>query len=788
MRILSFLALTLLLAMPIVASELVVDIPFDQSSVVLDEAGPYTRINVPSVSYITQEGAPCLPVMKARVALPTACRAIDMEVLEAEYTTLPGKHLVMPAMAPVPFSVEQEIHPVAPDPHIYERDVTVPDRVIEFENSSVFMGIPIATYTVYPVRWNAADGQIRVLSNLRIKVSYEYDESVMTVRRRSADSEQRAQSIVRNMVANPEGVSASGAAIVDKRDLAYGEYVIITDDSYESYAQEIADWKTMKGVPCNVYTETWVDNNYNTLDLQQDIRGFLLEAIEEGAEFALIYGDDDRIAGRDVIISAGGYTEYPPVDLYWVDINDTAPGADQWDSNGNGVWGESSDNIDWNPDIWTGRASVNSSSDAGEFVDKVMAYEAVQGTDYFETAPIEMRVGYSTGILWTSPYCPGSAGAENISDYVPNSSWEEEKCYEDWGNNSSTITINMIDDGPHHVYHASHGSQQSMYTSYGDSYTRNDIMNQTNITDGGLPAIWNSIACLIGHLDSYECCGDAWNNSIGGAGFGMFNARYGWGTPSNPGQGPSEVVCREFYEEHWVSNTIQLGPAHSTSMNNLCPPSDSYMDWCIKEYNLLGDPEISMYTEDAPRLTASHPSYVGGATNVTITVSDSKAPVQDALVCLQKGDWQSGEVYETGYTDSSGEVTLYVNPQSAGTMTVVATKHNYLPYEGTIDCDVGVVEEGERVYTNGVGNVFPSPALSTATVPFTLAQPGHVTVEIFDLSGRKVATLADGNMAQGDHSLIWNVAEGADAVPAGLYKVRVSTDAFTGVASVMVIR
>jgi hypothetical protein len=787
-------AVLLLAAVPLAASELTVDIPFDQSRVSLEDAGPYTRVSVQGLPSYHGEGLPALPMMPVRVALPTGCRALGAEVVEAEYTSLRGSHEVMPAAAPVPFSVQQEVTPVEPDPHIYEGDVTFPMSRIEFRGSGPFMGIPIATAVVYPVRWNAADGRLEVLSSMTVRVSYEYDADMMTVSRRTAESEQRARSIVEGMVVNPQGVSASGAAIVSPRELAYGEYVIVTHPDYESQAQELADWKTAKGVPANVYTTDWVDNEYSTLDLQQDMRAFFHDCVDEGAEFGLIYGDDSKIEGREVIVQ-NSYTEYPPVDLYFADLNDTAPGADKWDSNGNGIWGESSDDVQWDPDLWVGRAAVTSTSEADIFNDKVFIYEGVEsampgGADYFETAPRELRVGYTTGILWSSPYTPGKANADTITKYVPASTWEEEFCCESGSGNSSTITFNMIDDGPHHVMHASHGSETSMWTSAYSSYTTGQIMDQTNISSGHLPAIWNSIACLIGHMDGYECCAEAWLNSPDGGGFGSFNARYGWGNPGDPGNGPSEIVAQQFYIEHWENGTLQLGPAHATSVNYFCPPTSSVMDWCVKVYNLFGDPEISMWTEEAEDLDADHPSQIGtGSTNVTVSVTAAGSPVSGARVCLQKGDWQTGEVYETGTTNGSGEVTLSVNAATTGTMDVTAWAHNHIPYQGSIAVTSGTAApETGGVRVNMLGNASPSPASAAATIPYGLAESGQVRMDVYDVSGRVVRTLIDGERTAGMHSVVWDLEDGSGStVPAGLYHVRLRAPGFTAARSVMVL-
>ncbi|MFQ6033083.1 MAG: dockerin type I repeat-containing protein, partial [Candidatus Zixiibacteriota bacterium] len=44
-----------------------------------------------------------------------------------------------------------------------------------------------------------------------------------------------------------------------------------------------------------------------------------------------------------------------------------------------------------------------------------------------------------------------------------------------------------------------------------------------------------------------------------------------------------------------------------------------------------------------------------------------------------------GEVFETGYTDMNGEVTLYPSPVTMGSVDVTVTAHNCLPHQGLIE-------------------------------------------------------------------------------------------------------
>ena len=783
----------LIAAFTVTADEMTVTIPVDASAIQIEETGPYTRVTGIGMRSLTIEGSPCLPVYTEKIALPTGCAATGIEIIDAEYSDIRGKFTVMPSSLPVPFSVEQEIQPLQPNPEIYSSTESFPSTSLEFINSSVVMGIPVAYINIYPVRWNPASGTIETLTNLTINVIYENSPQASTVSRRSIQSELRSQEIVRNTVVNPDNVAHSGAAIIDSKDLLYGEYVIITYPDYEAYAQDLADWKTSKGVPTNVYTTTYIGSQYSCYNAPQEIRAFLTDCRDEGVEYVLIYGDDNRVAGQDVKITiSGSYTTYPCCDLYWADINDSSPGVDQWDSNSNHIWGERGiDNVDYHPDLWVGRASVNTTGECTIFNNKVFTYERITSTDYFDTAPVEMRIGYTTELLWGYPYwCYGSAGAELISPMVPSSAWEEEKCYDSNGNNSVTITRNMINAGPHHLYHASHGSQTS-FSLPGGSYTTTDFLDQTNISGGGLPAIWNSISCWIGWLDGYECMGDAWLASPNGGGFGAFNARYGWGMPSNPGYGESEVLSRYFYDVMWNDDLYNLGVAHLMGSDEMTPINNDYSDWCVKEYNLFGEPELPMWFIDAPDLSASHPSSISGSGNVTVTVTSEGSPVSGARVCLQKGDWQSGEVYKVDFTDASGNVTLYVSPTTTGTMSVVAWARDYVSYQGSINVTgVGIREgEGGSEYINNFDSVYPSPAMSSVTIPFSLAATGAARIDVYDVTGRIVTTLAAEEMAAGQHSLVWNLRDtNGSIIPSGVYHVRISTADWTGTTNLVVTR
>ncbi|MCK5132805.1 MAG: T9SS type A sorting domain-containing protein [Candidatus Sabulitectum sp.] len=774
------------------AGEFTVNVPFSPSDVEITQMANYTSVTIPGTPSIGRIGAPALPLINTPIALPAGTQATGIEVVSVSWQSLRGRHTVLPATQPVPLSLmgETAISLPAPDMTIYTSTENFPSAAVRFNESSMLLGFPVAYVSVYPVRWNPASKTIEVLSSLVIRVTTEEFTDNYSVRTRSAQSEARTRTIVEGTVINPEMVQASGAAIIPSQDLEYGEYAVIATPAYQSYAQAFADWKTRKGIPTSVHTTTWIQSQYSCVDLQQEIRAFLTDCRDAGVEYVLIWGDDNIIAGRDAMINYSIYTEFPPVDLYWSDINDTAPGVDLWNSNGNSTWGEwGIDTIDYHPDMFTGRASVNSTSEATLFLSKVLAYEQVSSTDYFENAPVELRVGYTTELLW--PGCWGSAGAEIISSDVPSASWEEEKCYNSTGSNSVAITQAMINAGPAHVYHASHGDKTS-FSLPGGSYTTANFMALTNISSGGLPAIWNSISCLIGYLDGSECMGDAWLASPNGGGFGAFNARYGWGDPSNPGNGHSEILCQAIYEENWAEGRINLGAVHSMGRDEMNPASDQLMDWCVKEYNLFGEPELPLWTADAALLSAAYPASISGSTTVTVTVTSGGSPVSGARVCLWKGDdWTTAEVYEVENTNGSGVVNIPVTPSTTGDMLVTVWAHNCISHLGSISVNGTGIEEQNMstLAVTAISTPYPNPAKTSAAIPFSLANPGTASIQVFDLSGRTVAMPASGDFAAGQHTVNWDLTGSNGApIPNGFYSVVITTGDAVMTERVMVLR
>jgi choice-of-anchor C domain-containing protein len=83
---------------------------------------------------------------------------------------------------------------------------------------------------------------------------------------------------------------------------------------------------------------------------------------------------------------------------------------------------------------------------------------------------------------------------------------------------------------------------------------------------------------------------------------------------------------------------------------------------------------------------------------------------------------------------------------------------------------------------------WPNPARGSSAVEFSLPAPLRARVSVFDLAGREVAVLADGEYAAGPHQAVWNARIGNGHAPPGLYLVALRTPGATVTRHLLLIR
>jgi len=81
------------------------------------------------------------------------------------------------------------------------------------------------------------------------------------------------------------------------------------------------------------------------------------------------------------------------------------------------------------------------------------------------------------------------------------------------------------------------------------------------------------------------------------------------------------------------------------------------------------------------------------------------------------------------------------------------------------------------------------PEARRVTLRYSLPGAALVTAVVFDLNGRRVATLRHGRVAAGEHDLVWDGrTDSGQPVAPGVYIVRLATPAATGAQKVVVVK
>ncbi len=778
-KVLFFVAVAFFLPALLFGGQLTKVVSFSEEDLSFSKVDGYDLVKLRDHPLLAEPANPLLPVVSFRLLIPPTAEITEVEVVSTDILELPGEYLIHPGQEPRPISAEEVPLFVEPDEAIYSSSSPYPGEIAgEFHTGSMG-GYRIGSLKLYPIQYIPSQKAIRLHTRIELKVVYK--EGVVSPKPRTDNQRRAFRERVRRMVANPEDVDRWAPPLTDAKQ-GSREYVIITTDPYVSTLQQLADWKTKKGVPTEVKTVAWINTNHGGhYDTQENVREFLKEYhADSGLIWVLLAGDISVVPHRIARVVTPQATANIPCDLYFSDLDG------DWDANGNHVYGEPADNVDMYSDVYVGRASIDNASQASTFLSKVLAYEKNPPTAHLK------KICLPAVMLW--PGYNGDVVNDFIANYTPGG-WQDSKLYESRGNLSRTILRDSLNAGFQFCHTAAHGDPNGWY--YWLPITLFDSQDAYGLNNGNELAIVNSIACITGGFDqgSYnsDCLAENFvNNPNGGAVAAIMNSREGWGTP--PSMGPSEQLDARFYAHLFQNDIFQIGETNAAAKDDYVTQGrgDPYWRWCIFQLNLFGDPDMPMWTEIPQSMTVDHPQSVPpGPQSFTVTLTHSGTPIENGLVCVT-----NSTIYEHGYTNSSGLVTFSIDPLAQDTISVTATAYNFYPYEGECLVQVGVEETSvskdqlpmtkSQLFQNR-----PNPfGAGGTTISFNVKRSTlNGSLEVYDLGGRLVRTLVDEPLAPGYHSVGWDGKNSSgEDLAAGVYFCRLISGEFTAVKKMVVLR
>ncbi len=710
------------------------EIRIDGSEYSLIEQNGYTYILGDDLFYPSTSRVPALPFKVINLAIPPDLEPSEVQC-EIIKERLLGRFLISPVQPPSVLS-KPDAQWVDGSEEIYGANSFYPAKAIG-KISTGFMGeTKVLAVTLVPFRWNPQTKELRAIEELRLAVRFQSPSNNRDLRRLNPTPVAISRAC-RKVVVNPEdierftgGIQGSGLerqeAIFDK-DLAFSnlpqgtyEYVIVTTGSLVSAFEPLVDWKITKGLTATCVTVEWIDANYDGEDTQAKIRNFIKDAYQNwGTNWVLLGGDTNIIPSRTVYAmdcEMGGVAgNRIRCDLYFADLDGT------WNANGVSPYGEVSDSVDMYPEVFVGRAPAENYLEAQVFVEKVITYEKNPPFDY---ALDMLMLGE---ILWTNPYTDAGIGLDMIDeDYIPPRFDPITKLYESRGNESRESVLAAMSEGKNFVFHDGHCSEYVMGVGQGYIY----YTDADTLSNGSRLLVINSIGCWPAAIDK-DCIAEHFiNNPDGGAVAFIGNSRYGWGSPGNPGLGYSDKFQHEFARAVFEDSLLHIGEALASSKMVFVPlaQDENVYRWNEYQLNLLGDPEMALWTEEPRAMSLNLPAATISGGILRAEVRDSQGAVASATVTVTNGD----DYYETGLTDFSGCVVFEVVTSSPESLLVTATSLNYR----SVAAKVALIQEG------------PLPSWTTLKVVDSndsLANPAETVVLKIALKNFGTQTIEDVN-------------------------------------------
>ena len=628
----------------------------------------YDIVKLKDHDYLNIFGEPMLPKVSIRLALPSGMTAEKINIIESHKVLLDGEYTIFPSQPPL--SIGQELNDVdfiEPKNVIYQSNEYYPSFSVEIVEQADLAGQSFAEIALYPIQYNPFEKKL-VLTTF---ISFEVEGSsgyICGDYLSDSISEKGLniyEQMVKSLVVNPNVVCVSSAPQSSMQSLALPpggpfDHVIITSSSNEAYYAPLVEWRTKSGLKSTIITTEYIYANYVGSDDQEEIRDFIIDAYSQwGTYYFLLAGEHSTVPFKyktfQIDDDPPEYEDVPS-DMYYGSVD-----ADRF------------------YEVFVGRSTAEGSTQIDRFIDKILKYETDPPlTNY----PLEITL---LGMDLTTVEDDGilTRGEDlkiNIDNWYIPSRFAVTEVYDTDSSNHETDFKNALNAGQNLVNHNDHSYYNVM--GCGDKnhpywyITSSDVDGFSN--DDQMSIII-STGCHALEMDYNDCIGEhfvIYNSLQAGVAF-IGNTRNGVFYA-----GDSDSLTMQLDRYWWKGlfdedkNILSEALVYAKNEN---PYSGSwvYSQWSL---NLLGEPAMPIWTNTPDSFVVTHDTSVSTGTQFfTVHVENSSGDLTNAYVCA----WKDGEIFETGFTNSNGDITIQLTPITIGEVYITVTKQDHLPYQGS---------------------------------------------------------------------------------------------------------
>jgi len=493
------------------------------------------------------------------------------------------------------------------------------------------------------------------------------------------------------------------------------EMIIVApnDTNFIKELMPLMEWKNQKGVKTIILSNF---SEYTGSDNAEKIRNMIKDYHEkENIQWVLLAGDaqEDLIPIRytynpdTVKFNSSEYSTwneyYKPTDFYYSALSGT------WDDDGDGKWGENPENngngideIIWSPDVYVGRLPASNANELQIMVNKTLKYESDPQIGSWMNQML-----LAGGVSSYEPYPDPDEDEARLTEYI----WQNfvlsymnfthlVRTNTDFSASippepnildilNDTSFINGVNKGYSTIIIAGHGNPIEINDASQIApliYSNIDALSSSNYN---MPSLIYADACTTSSYDQGDSSiGERLIKRLDAGAIGYIGGlRVTWYLPGDTyleklNRGNAKLFWKQFFEEMDFQQGKALYDSKVAYLNSdyfqrgETSISFEYQRKNILTYNLLGDPELDIYTDipvSVPNFFIS-PIYEGQL--VSFSVIDNRGQtVPNARVHLTSLDGK----YFTAYANKDGIVKFRLPAQSNEKYNVTITGHNLIP-------------------------------------------------------------------------------------------------------------
>jgi len=494
--------------------------------------------------------------------------------------------------------------------------------------------------------------------------------------------------------------------------------IIVNDSSFVDSVTPLMNWKNEKGVKTIIlfnYTE------YEGRDKAEQIRNMIKDYYErENIQWVLLAGDaeEDLIPIRevynpDVIAVQPRQSEYSnfndyykPTDYYYADLTGS------WDGNNNSIWGESAehtgnyDEISWVPEVYVGRLPADNAFELAVMVNKTLKYEtdpflgnwmnrmllAGGVSSYYrynddpdEVIPSEDEARL-TEYIWQN-YVISESNFTHLTKTTTDFSPRIPPYPNLLNPLSATSFIDEFNSGYSTVIIAGHGDP-TVITDASNTiyYTNGEASSSSNVA---MPSLFYADVCTTSSYDKGDnSIGERLikQNNSGAIGF-IGGLRVTWYLDydynlEKLNRGNAKLFWEAFFQEKKFQQGRALYDSKTSYLNSNYferGAASMVQEWQRKNllsYNLLGDPELDIYTKVPEKVSNYFNENLYEGQCVSFQVKDDLGRIVPRARIYLKNSNGKGR---TIYADINGLVDFRLPLGAHENYSVIITGHNVIP-------------------------------------------------------------------------------------------------------------